>query len=316
MWFGSGVRLPGLRPTGLRLVSLLAFAALLAGSGAAAAAPRGSGMATIRASRSPVTGTARRWPMSLCRQQPGHRFGTTTVGDTDQYVGEPASKHRQPTISAHTALRNFHKVYGPTTAVQDRHMQVRFGLISVLTQGALSDNAIGYVPWVRRTGAWLFTNCRDPSSPANGYAGHHVGGQMWVVIADTVKPKFLSITWLPAHPKGMNRGLDEIGGRRQYPPPGSTRFYSTPWTVAARGSGGKLLLQYQPRRCYTLDHVYAEAIGNRYHVSVILSSGPHGGCPRPSATAPYTELLPYLDTPIKSLLHLRTGHVTFEPENA
>ncbi|MFZ0715962.1 hypothetical protein [Mycobacterium sp.] len=263
----------------------------------------------------------RRWPLSMCTRQPGHRFTTTTVGGGDHglsegYLGEPAAAHVRPTISARRAMHNFRHVYGPITTTEARHTQIRFGLTSDLQEGPVSGNVIGFVPFVRRTRAWLVSNCVDAPSPKD-YGAHFGGGTLIAIIADTRAPKALSYAFFPRHPTSANPG-ETTGELSQHPAPGSTPFYSTPWRVAERGKHGNILLRYQPRRCYTFDHINLDgAPPGPTSVSVILSSGPKGDCPKPSATSPYAEIKPSrFDGPFTKLLHERTGKARFEPESS
>jgi hypothetical protein len=259
------------------------------------------------------------WPLSICAKQSGSRFTTTTVGGDDHglfegYVGEPAAAHVHPKISAHRAFRNFHKVYGPTTAAEDRHTQIRFGLTNDLDGGEASKNEIGFVPTVRRTHGWIISNCADAPSPRD-YGGHFVGGTVLAIIADTRAPKTLGFIFLPKHPTMTNPG-EQGGPATQHPAAGSTPFYSTPWRVAAHRKGGKILLRYHPRHCFTFDHVNLDGAPPRAtSVSVILSSGPKGRCPKPSATSPYVEIMPGPHERFTTLRHERTGKARFEPES-
>jgi hypothetical protein len=259
-------------------------------------------------------------PLSICATQPGARFTTTTVGGTDHgldggFLIEPVGHTVKPTISARRALRNFHQVYGPTTPAEDRHTQVRFGLAFDLEQGPASASVIGYVPFIRRTRAWIVSNCVDAPSPKD-YGGHYVGGTEIAIIADTVKPTNFGFTFQPTHSTSKNRGEDAVP-TVEHPKPASTPYWSTRWTVAKRLKNGDIILRYQPRHCYTLDHVNIDgAPPGSVPVSVILSSGPHGSCPKPSATAPYVEIKPGPDGRFTKLRHERIGKARFEPENA
>jgi hypothetical protein len=261
-----------------------------------------------------------RWPQSMCKKQAGTRFTTTTVGGDDHglfegYVGEPAAAGVHPKINARRAFRNFHKVYGPTTAAENRHTQIRFGLTNDLDGGEASANVIGFVPTVRRTHGWIISNCVNAPSP-RGYGGHFVGGTALAIIADTRAPKTLGFIFLPTHQTRANPG-EQSGPTTQHPTAGSTPFYSTRWRVAAHRKGGKILLKYRPRQCFTFDHVNLDGAPPRAtSVSVILSSGPKGRCPKPSATSPYVEIKPGPHERFTRLRHERTGKARFEPESS
>ena len=310
------------------MVKAIVVAACAAGLslGAAACGSGGSGPAVLhlraaRAARGSAAASQRRWPLSMCAAQAGHRFTTTTVGGDDHglsegYLAEPTAARVRPQISARRALHNFRMVYGPITAAEARHTQIRFGLTSDLQEGPASGNVIGFVPFVRRTRAWLVSNCVDAPSPKD-YGAHFVGGTLVAIIADTRAPKALSYAFLPSHPMMANPG-ETTGELNKHPAPGLTPFYSTPWRVAARGKHGKILLRYKPRHCYTFDHINLDgAPPGPTSVSVILSSGPKGHCPKPSATSPYAEIKPSrFDGPFTKLRHERTGRARFEPESA
>jgi hypothetical protein len=238
------------------------------------------------------------------------------VGDDGEFIAEPVGGRRAPAISAGSAMRHFERLYGATTRAQDRNMSVRYGLITMATGGEASDNAIGFAPFLRHFPAWLITNCVNPSSP-KGIGPHHVGGTMFAVIADTHSPKYWGFDWRPARPTLHDPGATVLPGTNiQHPNPNLTPFYSTPWRVAARSRHGAILLRYRTRRCYTFDHLYTEIIGHTYHVSVILSTGPHHRCEKPSAISPYMSLTPTVGVPIKVLRHLKTGKIKFDPESS
>jgi len=259
-------------------------------------------------------------PVSMCATEPGARFKTTTVGGTDHglqagVLAEPVRREVRARISARRALRNFHQVYGPTTAIEDRHTQVRFGLAFWLSEGPVSGNVIGYVPFIRRTPAWIVSNCVDAPSPKD-YGGHFVGGTEIAIIADTPRPTNLGFTFVPPHPTSRNPGED-ASPSVELPKPASTPYWSTRWTIAARLKNGGVIVRYQQHHCYTLDHVNTDGAPSvPTAVSVILSTGPHGTCPKPSATAPYVEINPSPDGPFTKLRHERTGKARFEPVSA
>jgi hypothetical protein len=293
----------------------VSFAMLCATSPLAASPPLVSAAAHSVAAVASDHATVKpvRWPQSICQRQSGHRFTTTAVGDRDNIVVEPVSRRVHPVLSAAAAYRHFHQMYGPTTPAQDRTTQIRYGLITNLYSGPVSANVIGYVPGLRRTRAWIVTNCVNASPPLDD--SNPGNGTVIFAVADTTK--VTSWTWVFFPATGRNRNPGETGPYRlvEHPKPSSTAFYSTPWRVAARRKDGKVLLRYTPRDCFTLDHVNFSGNKGRYEVSVILSSGPGKVCPKPSATSPYFEILP-LEGPIRTFLHDPTGPRKYKPEDA
>jgi hypothetical protein len=252
----------------------------------------------------------------MCHKQPTRRFDTTTVSSDGEFFADPSRRHLKPTISAATAYRHFHREYGATTPAQDRHTEVRYGRISYVGSGPASANAVGYVPYLRRTRAWLITNCVNPSSPTAYGDPRQAEATMIAVITDSRKPNFWVFSWTPAHQTNKNLGgREESGLNKPYPAPASTPLLSTKWHVVSRGNG-RILLRYRTRKCFTFDHVNVE-YGKQADVGVILSSGPRDVCPRPSATAPYVSIKRAPGArPFGRLHHLRTGRMPYEPESA
>jgi hypothetical protein len=295
------------------LLAVVIAAPLAVGAG-------GAGHAEVTSER--VTTSARPlWPASICTPTHSHRFAARTEGDQGDIVIEPASAHARPVISATRAFRHFKTLYGRSVSRgQTRHMQVRFGLVSDLSSGPVSGNVVGYVPDLRRTPAWIVTDCVDARAPAEhpepprAYRSRGLG-QLSLIVADTTATSSLGYEFVPHHQR------DNVGASGPYesprPSPRLTPYYSTPWHPTSYHRNGNVLIRYEPRRCYTLDHVNVFAHRGNYEISVILSSGVDGRCLRPSSTAPYAEVRRQpTGGAIRTYRHERTGQARFEPESA
>jgi hypothetical protein len=258
-------------------------------------------------------GSSRRWPLSMCRRQAGARFTTTTIGDQGNMVAEPAAPGARPLLSAAAAYRHFQRAYGPTTRAQDRHTEIRYGLVSDVFEGPESDNVIRYVPETRRARAWVITNCTNASPPTHPGSLRHA--TVIFAVADTKAVKSWGWAYWPHHDRRQHPGFVGPDGLLHHPRPDSTPFYSAPWRVESHAKNGSVVLRYMTRHCYTLDHVNVFAYHGRYTVSVILSSGPGGHCPKPSATSPFTVIRPTAG-PIKSIGHQGTGPRKYRPVDA
>jgi hypothetical protein len=259
-----------------------------------------------------------RWPVSICAPQSGPRFITTTL-DQDpvfgpQFMMEPVAKSVRPRTTTRQAMRNFHEMYGPTTAAEDRHTQIRYGLVTNLLGGVASANAIDYVPMARRSRGWVVTDC-DASSPPKGQGLRRRPATLVFVVADTPKPKSWGWIFQPKdHSKFGDSGPDDPF---EHPRARKTPFFSAPWRIVARKKNGDVLLRYRTRPCYTFDHLTLEGTGkDRIAIAVILSSGPGRACPRPSATSPYAEVGHVEDRTTRRPQHLRTGMMPFRPESS
>jgi hypothetical protein len=251
----------------------------------------------------------------MCRSESGSRITTTTTGDQGFFVAEPPPPGVQPALSKAAAYRHFHRMYGPTTTTQDRHTQIRYGLISDLLQGPQSGNVIGFVPQTRRARAWIISNCTDAPRPRHTGASSSSGSVIFAV-ADTSSRFSWGWAWWPHRHRNRHPGF--VGPNRliHHPSPSRTPFYSAPWRIESNAKNGSVLLRYTTRHCFTLDHVnvFSNHHG-RYSVSVILSGGPNGDCPKPSSTSPFTAIRPDAG-PIKEISHEATGLKKYRPDSA
>jgi hypothetical protein len=295
------------------LLAVVIAAPLAVGAG-------GTGHAEVTSERV-TTSTGPLWPASICTRSHSQRFATTTEGDQGEIVIEPAATGAHPVISEARAFRHFTTLYGrPISPAQTRHLQVRFGLVSDLSSGPQSGNVVGYVPELRRTPAWIVTDCVDARAPAEhpepprGYRSRGLG-QLSFIVADTTAASSPGYEFVPHHQR------DNVGASGPYesprPSPRLTPYYSTPWHPTSYRRNGNVLIRYAPRRCYTLDHVNVYSNHGIYEISVILSSGVDGRCLRPSSTAPYAEVRRQSNGgAIRAYRHERTGRARFEPESA
>jgi len=257
-----------------------------------------------------------RWPRDLCSRQRGHRITTTST--LMNYVAEPA--RGRPRITAKRALANFVHIYGRLRPRDRRTTQVRYGIITTADSLVLSNNALIEEPMVRRTRGWMITNCkaRTRAHDVERHPGHP--GVLVFALADQRAP--LALDWgyqyFDYHGAGYSTwGSGIVGGpEAAMPPMSSTRYYSVPWRlVKRRDHGRQLLLRYRQRRCYSLDHInVGEDVYPKHgaFINVILSTGPHGRCARPSAIAPYMGVVAYYGR-FGPLHHGPTGPLTFQP---
>jgi hypothetical protein len=257
--------------------------------------------------------SSRRWPLSMCHREAGARFTTTTIGDQGNIVAEPAPPGARPLLSAAAAYRHFQQAYGSTTPAQDRHTQIRYGLVSDVFSGPESANVVRYVPETRRAPAWVISNCTNASPPT--HAGSLRQATVIFAVADTKVVKSWGWAYWPHHDRRQHPGFVGPGRLPHHPRPNSTPFYSAPWRVESQAKNGSVLLRYKTRHCFTLDHVNVFAFHGLYTVSVILSSGPNRHCPKPSATSPFTVIRPTAG-PIKSFDHQPTGLRKYRPVDA
>ncbi len=293
----------------LALSLLVTTSTLLAPATAHAVRPAANPAARVQSSEH-----QQRWPMSICRRTPGSRFTTTTEGDQGNFIIEPASGHKRPLITPAVAYRHFLTMYGTQTKQQRRNTQVRFGLVSDLIQGPASNNVINYVPQTRRTPAWIISNCVNATAPTAASGGMGDGAVIFAVV-DAKVPGTWGWAFRPAAHRNRNPGLISPY-QAPHPSAQSTPFFSTRWWFVRRGKGGRMLIRYQSHHCYTIDHVNEFGSKGTYTVSVILSTGPRGRCPKQSATAPFAEIGPARGAgAINRLRHAPIGHRRFRPES-
>lgn len=253
------------------------------------------------------------WPRSICNTAGAvHRFDVTAVGNKGAFVVEPTGAHRTPILTPGEALRRFRRMYGRTTAAEERHTSVRYGLVTDSYEGLASAGVVGYVPESRRTPAWIVSNCTNAAPPKDD--SHAANGTVLFAVADTRAVKSWGWVFLPHSHRFRNPGEAGPATLLDHPKATATPFYSAKWSVAGRHPDGRVLLKYRTKQCYTLDHVnYDGTSSGTYEVSIILSSGPGRACPRQSSSAPYVEILP-LEGPIRTLKHEKTGPARFRPE--
>lgn len=184
-------------------------------------------------------------------------------------------------------------------------MQIRFGLITDAESGEASANALSFVPELRRTRAWVISVCASPVAPARPDSGGRPGGLLVTYVGDKAPAAVIGGWYIAAHNStgggGAGTGLGNPGAA-------ATPLLSVRWTQVAR-RGGRRLLRYQTRPCYTLDHVVTGA-SNPDLVTVILSTGPGHACPSPSATGPYLEIS---EPPHAPLTHGPLGQLHRQP---
>jgi len=262
----------------------------------------------------------------MCAHQGGHRITTTTIGMGGLYVAEPATgRLRHPRLTARQALARFERIYGRLKPRDRRTVQVRYGVITASEVSTSSGNAIGGVPNVRRVPGWMITDCRAVTRPHDdGMEGvmHHRGrpGVLIFALADRFKPFALDwdYEYTGYHGESYGTGGSQVvvGADYSLPAARSTHYLSVPWTfVKSRHHRRQVLISYQPRRCYSLDHVNAyehEYPHDGAKITVILSTGPHGSCARPAGIAPYMEV-DAIDGRFGRLRHGRTGAFEYTP---
>jgi hypothetical protein len=183
-------------------------------------------------------------------------------------------------------------------------MRIRFGLVTDEEMGEASANALSFVPELRRTPAWVISVCGSSRAPGGPVSGGRPGGLLVVFVGDQAPATVIGSWYTEKH--NSTGGSD--GGAPGNPDAATTPFLSVRWKLVAE-RGGHMLLRYQTRPCYTLDHVNTGA-SNPDEVTVILSTGPGSACPSPSATAPYIEISEPRHTRLK---HGPTGSLALEP---
>lgn len=268
-------------------------------------------------SRSTVI-SAPKWPSDLCRPQRGHRI--TTTGIQDGYVAEPATGAvRRPHLTSRQAYAKFVHLYGRQGAAERNATQIRYGTFTTWDVLFRSANVLEEEPLVRRTPGWIITNCAARSRPHD--IEHRPGhpGRLTYVVADRRKPVALGWSYEYREYDGTKAtafGSSIVASPRTAKPPlSSTRYYSTPWTLVARGDHRhSVLIKYAIRPCYSFDHINLDQDVSPRHgglLSVILSTGPNGSCAKQSAIAPYMSTV--ADEVLGVLHHGETGPFTFVP---
>jgi hypothetical protein len=256
----------------------------------------------------------------MCAKQSGHRFTTTTTGDADDYIAEPASG--QPVLTAAQAYAHFVDLYGRQKPAERRATQVRYGLITDDDLLFASASLLEAQPTVVRTPGWMITNCAAPTHPLRAYGlENHPGrpGDLMFSVADTTDTSSLGWSYEYKADNGTTYGT--FGGGLIIDPddPSSAiyraRYYSVPWTLVKRGPHDrKLLIRYLQLPCYSLDHLNVDQDVDAQHddfITVILSTGAHGSCAKPSAISPYMEAVAYAGE-FGTLRHNTVGPTTFE----